>query len=263
MAQGAGTPVAVRARPSSADRRTRGKVRRVSLASLLALLAALIVTSSGPAAAASAAVLRHGPRDARRVALTFDDGWSPERCARVIAVLRASRTPATFFINGVHLRRSPDLWRRLLEGFEVANHTRSHPFLTQLDAARIRRQIRSNELIHERVLHRPMLRVLRPPYGAYDLQVLRVAAELGYRHVLLWDTSSGDTSPRATIASVTRHASRGGRGSVVLLHCGPAPTAHALAAVISSYRDRGFELVTVSQLLGSAAWPSGPVVGPR
>ena len=35
----------------------------------------LLVVVSGPAAAASAKVIRSGPRTNRAVALTFDDGW--------------------------------------------------------------------------------------------------------------------------------------------------------------------------------------------
>ena len=47
-----------------------------------------------------------------------------------------------------------------------------------------------------------MVKVLRPPYGASDQRVLRIAGELGYRYVLLWDVSAADTSPSATVSRV-------------------------------------------------------------
>ena len=100
-------------------------------------------------------IIRHGPLERPWVALTFDDGWSVQRCARIVRTLRAKRAPATFFVNGAIVKRDPGRWRRLLEGFPVANHSLSHMDLTRLDAGRIRGQIATNERVIEQALGDP------------------------------------------------------------------------------------------------------------
>jgi peptidoglycan-N-acetylglucosamine deacetylase len=228
----------------------RARVASVSLALGLAL-----VLVAGLAAHASS-VLTHGPRARPWVALTFDDGWAASRCEQIVRTLRAKGAPATFFINGSVMAREPGRWRRMLDGFSVANHTRTHPWLTRLGAAAIRREIAGDEALIERILGRPMLKLMRPPYGAYDRRVVAVADSLGYR-TILWDTSSGDTSLSATTSSVIRNGSRGGNGAVVLMHCGPAVTPGAVGPIIDSYRRRGYELVDLARMFGGEP-PSPP-----
>ena len=184
------------------------------------------------------------------MALTFDDGWDPSACESIAGTLRASGALATFFINGMRLQHDPQRWREILDGFPVANHTRSHPWLTRIGRESADRQIRTNQRIHEDLLGRPMLKMLRPPYGAYDDTVLEVAMDLGYRDIILWDTSSADTSSAATVKSVVRNATRGKNGSIVLMHCGPPVTPRALPAIISDYQSRGFRLIGLDELLG-------------
>jgi hypothetical protein len=182
------------------------------------------------------------------VALTFDDGWSISRCARIVRTLRAKHAPATFFLNASVVERDPIRWRSLLEGFEIANHTVAHKDLSGLDAAAVRSQIANSERIIEEALGRPMLPFLRPPYGAYDRDVLRIAAALGY-HTVLWDTDSGDGSSRATTRAVIRNGKSGRDGAIVLLHCGPGATPAAVGPIIDAYRRRGYRLVGLERML--------------
>ncbi|MFO7532539.1 MAG: hypothetical protein R6W93_08755, partial [Candidatus Limnocylindrales bacterium] len=100
----------------------------------------------------------------------------------------------------------------------------------------------------ERALDRPMLRLLRPSYGAHDRQVVRIAAALGY-HTVLWDTDGGDGRAGATTRSVIQAGSRGDDGAIVLLHCGPATTPAAVGPIIDRYRSRGYRLVDLGQML--------------
>lgn len=212
----------------------------------LVLALAFVVVLGAEVHASS--VMTHGPRERPWVALTFDDGWSVSRCARIVRTLRAKHAPATFFINGAIIDRDPAQWRKLLDGFAVANHTLSHKDLTSLEAANLSWQIAANERVIERALERPMLRLLRPSYGAYDAEVVRIAAALGY-HTILWDTDSGDGRSGATTRSIIEDGGRGTNGAIVLLHCGPATTPAAVGPLIERYRSRGFRLVDLGEML--------------
>lgn len=214
---------------------------------LVALVAALVILL-GPTVEAGSVVTR-GSRERPWVALTFDDGWHAGRCEQIANTLRRKRATATFFINGSVMRQAPGRWRSILAGFPVANHTYSHANLALLSQAAIRAEVAGDESRIERILRRPMLRLLRPPYGAHDADVLAVARALGYR-LVLWDVEGGDTYAGATTASVISRATAGGRGSIVLLHCGPAATPAAVGRIIDSYRSRGYQLVDLGQMLG-------------
>jgi len=224
-------------------------MRLTRLATALALFIVL-VAATVPVVDASQ-VLRHGSRERHWVALTFDDGWSASRCGQIANTLRSRNVTATFLINGSIIRRDPARWRRILHGFPLANHTLTHAWLDRLSEAGIRREIHENEVVIERALGRQMLPLMRPPYGAYDSAVVRVADALGYRTVL-WDVDSADTAS-SSVSTVIASGSRGINGSIVLMHCGPAVTPAALGSIISSYRARGFRFVDLGAMLGLGA----------
>ena len=237
-------------------RESRSAQPRRAVLAVGALALALAAIGSAPLSAMASEVITHGSRAKPEVALTFDDGWSASRCARIAKTLRAKGATATFLINGANLRRDPDRWRSILRGFPIANHTLTHPDLTHVSAGGIHDQIALNERANEGILGRPMLKLFRPPYGAYDQEVVRVADSLGYR-TIIWDSSGGDTTSAATTSSVIRNGSRGGKGAIVLLHCGPSVTPAAVGPIIDSYRRRGFRLVGLDEmLLGAVVSPT-------
>src|SRR5258708_34635472 len=68
-----------------------------------------------------------GRRDRNAVALTFDDGPSPDT-ERILDVLGAHEATATFFMVGREVESFPGIAQRgLAEGHEGGNHSYSHP----------------------------------------------------------------------------------------------------------------------------------------
>ena len=244
---------------------------RLSRRALLALAGqALLASAAAPLVRAAAVTpLFHGPRDARVIALTIDDGWSPARTGAIFDLLQRASVPATFFPYANASRADPGLWRAITQaGYPYANHTRSHPWMTTLPPVLQAAEIGQAREILEAMTGVAMLPIFRPPYGAYDARLLEVTRAQGFPTVLLWDTSDADTSRRATPAQLVRAAMRGTDGSVLLTHGGPALTPLILPTVIALYRSLGFRFVTVPELLG---WPTtdrpdsmpGPRFGPR
>ena len=218
-------------------------VRGAILAVVLALIVAL------PVEAAGARVIEAAPRSSGAVALTFDDGWNHRACARIADILRARTATGTFFVTGRELEARPWKWRRILEGMPVGNHTYAHKRMTGLANDAIRRQLQRNENVHERLLGRPMLKLWRPPYGVYSDRVRRVAAEAGYRRMVLWNVQPHDWSPKTTTAQIVKRATGARRGSIILLHCRYGATVKALPRIIRHYKQRGIKLVGLDELL--------------
>jgi len=225
----------------------------------IAFACLLLVVSSSTAAAGSAGVVYSGSRTARVVALTFDDGWSAENTRRIFDILRRRHVMATFFPYARAVTGAPALWKAIAAaGYPIANHTTNHPDLTTLPGWRVRAELETARTTIERITGRPMVRVFRPPYGAWNATVLQEAAAAGFVTAVLWDVSSADTAQHSSWGSIARAAMRGTNGSIVLMHGGPDVTPAILDSVITSYASRGFKFVTIPELLGSkrAPWPT-------
>ena len=224
------------------------------------MLASLVVAASPVVGSAEAIRVTSGPRATNAVALTFDDGYRRSACASIARTLRAHGATGTFFINGTHLAAAPAAWRDILAGHQVGNHTRSHLRLTRQSDQVVRRQIAQDEALHERILGRPMLKVLRPPYGAHDARVRRIAGELGYARTVLWSVDTRDWQRSATVGSIIDRATGAPPGSIILMHCGPRETPLALARIIRHYQARGITLAGLDVVLGLGAQaPTKPV----
>jgi peptidoglycan/xylan/chitin deacetylase (PgdA/CDA1 family) len=184
------------------------------------------------------------------VALTFDDGpWSDT--PRFLDVLERERVPATFFMIGRQVPGHDDVLRRMLrDGDAIGNHTFDHPDLRRLSASGVRHELSAtNDAIHHAVGYRPCL--FRPPYGAYDRTVVRLAVA---RHMttVTWDVDPRDWS-RPGIGTIEQRVRAQTRsGSIVLMHDGGGPRGQTLAAlphIVHALRGRGMRMVTVADLL--------------
>ena len=206
----------------------------------------------------SVRVISHGDRGQPLIALTFDDGISPTNCRRILATLVEQDVPATFFPFAEAMTLDPAFWRLVAAvGDPIGDHTYSHPQLPRLGLTAQVTEIDRGRRVAEKILGRPILRVFRPPYGAYNATTLSASAQAGFPTVLLWDVSDRDTSRHGTIAQMRAAAEMGTNGSIVLMHCGPNATTYLLADVIAHYRAKGFRFVTIPELLG-LPWASGP-----
>lgn len=223
---------------------------------LVPLMAFILVSPTATSAASEARFVTHGNRDKATIALTFDDGWGTPNCQKIVNILEATKTPATFLPNAKWVRLAPAFWTHVAAlGFPLANHTTNHADLTKLSAAKQYQEINSDRRIIEAITGVPMTRVLRPPFGAFNPTTLREAAAAGFPLVMNWDTTFADTSRRPDgtlwpLRAYLRTASRGGNGSILLGHCGSPVDYRILRKVIAGYRARGLEFVTIPQMFG-------------
>ncbi|HEY0712305.1 MAG TPA: polysaccharide deacetylase family protein, partial [Polyangia bacterium] len=128
------------------------------------------------------APVNNGPRNQKRIALTFDACSTKmnEYDERVIKTLVAARVPATIFIGGIWSIRSGEQVKAMAANplFEIGNHTFSHPHMPRLSEAQMRAELlRTQDEILGLTGKEP--RFFRPPFGEYDERVVRVAASLG------------------------------------------------------------------------------------
>ncbi len=244
-------------------------VLRLGLGLLLAGVAAFPATGTAPAAAAGTLVT-HGPASAKRIALTFDDGPAPAT-EQFLDLLRRHHVHATFFMLGDLVQRHPTLVRKLVEqGHEVGTHTFDHTNYATLyreTAARatargdasaeaqaeakrcLRTDLRRSRETIEKASGVPVT-LCRMPYGIDRPWVKEVAKETGlvlvnWTYGADWQTGSAKELQPGYLKAIRP-------GAILLFHDGRKEPAKSLAlaeAVIRAAEERGFEMVTVSQLL--------------
>jgi peptidoglycan-N-acetylglucosamine deacetylase len=161
----------------------------------------------------------HGPRDARGVALTFDDGPDPATTPRVLDALDAAKARATFFVIGKKAQAHPELVREILRrGHEVGVHSFEHDRLFSLRSARrVKADLERAVAVLTKITGtRPTL--FRPPIGHTNPTIARVVDALDLT-VIGWSVSARDGRAGASATAVLRRIlSRVDDGSIVLMH---------------------------------------------
>ncbi|MBI3663545.1 MAG: glycosyltransferase [Acidobacteria bacterium] len=196
-----------------------------------------------------------------KVALTFDDGPDARYTPKILETLREKKAPAAFFLTGEAAGDSPRLLKRIFkEGHEIGNHTYTHPPFAGISLTQLGIELNLTErLLESRLGIKSIL--FRPPYGidhqpetAEEIKLLPDAQERGY--VLVGsqiDPHDWERPPAASIAQRVIEQARRGRGNIVLLHDGGGDrtqTVESLPGIIDGLRAEGFQLVSVSELLG-------------
>jgi len=192
--------------------------------------------------------VRHGPRDRRVIALTFDDGPDPVRTPALLDALAELEAPATFFLVGDVVDANADVVRRIArEGHELGNHTYCHRYLPLARSRSVERELRATDRAVERATG-VVPKLARPPWGGRSPWTVRAFRRLAKR-VVLWDINSNDWKGAPAQAVADRVLERARPGSIILMHearDGGEVTIEAVRLLVPALRARGFELVTVS-----------------
>ncbi|MCI9886915.1 polysaccharide deacetylase family protein [Micrococcales bacterium 31B] len=181
------------------------------------------------------------------IALTFDDGPS-KYTPGVLDTLKARNAKATFFVLGQAVERNPGTARRIVnEGSEIAVHTWNHPQLSKIGAAKVEWQLTSTrDAIQRATGVTPAW--MRPPYGDIGGSARQATARVGYP-VALWNVDTLDWQNRSA-ATTKRRALAGAKpGAIILMHDIHPYAPQMLPELIDELHDRGYHLVTMSELM--------------
>ncbi len=204
----------------------------------------------GCAAAKSSGYRRHGSGAGKRIAVTFDDGPSPFTPS-IVRILAGFHARSTFFEIGRQIPGHAALLRQMLrEGDELGNHTFDHADLAGDGPHAVSELRATNALIRGATRFVPC--VFRPPYGAVS-DALVATAHKERLATIGWDVDPQDWALPGVAAIYDRVVGALHPGAIILLHDGPAnrqETVAALPSILGAIQARGYELVTVSELLG-------------
>lgn len=195
--------------------------------------------------------------DQKKIALTFDDGPDQNSTSEILDLLEQYGAKATFFVVGNKVKNNPELLRREYnEGHEIGNHTYKHLHMNRqvsLDAIQEEIEQTGNEIMNITGQY-PTL--FRPPGGVYTENSVQLVKQLGYKTILWsWHQDTNDWRHPGTQKIINKVLTNARNGDIVLMHDfnpGTKQTVNALKIILPALIERGFELVTVSELMNSA-----------
>lgn len=191
------------------------------------------------------------------VALTFDDGPHASLTPRILDILDRRGAKGTFFVLGQNAVRMPSILNRAASsGHEIASHSWSHPKLTSLNREKVASELsRTSEVIRSATGKAPAL--MRPPYGAVNASLLSFIYSRYGTPAILWDVDTNDWRKPGVQTVINRAVNGAKSGSIILVHDIHQSTADAIEGIVKGLQERGFRLVTVSELIAAGRRASG------
>ncbi|MCT8136488.1 polysaccharide deacetylase family sporulation protein PdaB [Anaerobacillus sp. CMMVII] len=197
----------------------------------------------------------------KKIALTFNISWGEEKAIPILDVLKENGiNNATFFLSASWAERHPDIVERIVkDGHEIGSHGYRYEDYPQWEDDKIRKDIqRAHQVLFELTDKAPKL--LRPPNGNFDKRVLKIAEAQKYQ-LVHWSIDSkdyGNPGVEQVISNVLDHVTG---GDIVLFHASDRVkhTEKALPTIIERLKGKGYDFVSVSELLASTETDSSEV----
>ena len=196
------------------------------------------------------------------IALSFDDGpCSPTQyggTAAMLKALEAVKVKATFFVLGCNVRDNKEIAQAIFDaGHELANHADIHINLGEESINMITASLNAASLtIKEITGENP--RLFRAPYLNHGTNLSQVCENLG---MALIDGSGHNDWPGSSAAIKTSVLANPQDGDIIILHENNTSQGNSMAVlpdIIKSLREKGFWIMTVTQLAAIKETPLKP-----
>lgn len=184
-------------------------------------------------------------QEAKKVALTFDDGPHKKYTKLLLDGLRERNVVATFFLIGESIEGKEEIVRQMKEdGHLIGNHTYSHIQLGRVKDDEACAEIwKTNTLIYDITGEIPCY--IRPPFGEWK-EDLSCAIDM---NVVLWDVDPEDWKYKDT-THITQHVVNHVKdGDIILLHDVYKTSVEAALEIVDILIGEGYEFVTVEELI--------------
>lgn len=180
------------------------------------------------------------------VALTYDDGPGGKAEARILGCLKKYGEVATFFYLGNRVAGDSGNVKTAYDmGCEIGNHTWNHPKLTKLKPDELAKQFSDTNAAIKAVTGSDPT-VFRPSYGITNESINKTSA----MPVIMWTVDTMDWKDRdgkKAFETVSKEENLDGK--IILMHSIYESTADATELLIPYLREKGYQLVTVSELI--------------
>ena len=180
-----------------------------------------------------------------KIAITFDDGPSSQCTGRLLDGLKERNVKATFFLIGENAKENPELVKRLdEEGHLIGNHTYHHVVITKVSDEEAKKEILDTNKVITSITGKSV-EYMRPPFGLWqrnlemEIEVLPV----------MWTIDPLDWTTENVDEIVNKVVTEAEENDIILLHDCYDSSVDAALRIIDILQKKGFEFVTVDQLI--------------
>ncbi len=181
-----------------------------------------------------------------KVALTFDDGPSPEYTPLLLDGLRERNVKASFFVIGSNIEKEggEEIIRRIYEeGHLIGNHTWHHVDLSDLSTEDAWKELEMTDSLIKAVTGEETA-LVRPPFGEFPRSM-----EEPDKLYVKWTVDSRDWVTKDTQEIVRKVVTDTEENDIILMHDCYETSVEAALQIIDILSERGYEFVTVDRLL--------------
>lgn len=183
-----------------------------------------------------------------KVAFSFDACWGAEYTDTILEILDRHQVKTTFFLVNLWMEKYPEKAKEIaVRGHEIGLHSATHPHFTQLSPSEMQQELRANAaLINTLTGQQPKL--FRPPFGDYNDTVIQSAQGMGFQPIQ-WSIDSLDWKDLSAVQIQERVGKEMAPGQIILFHNNGKHTAEALGPLLALAKEKGLQVVPVSELL--------------
>ena len=184
----------------------------------------------------------------KKIAFTMNCAWNADDIDSILETLKNNNVKITFFMVGEWIDKYPEAVKKIYEaGHEIANHSDTHKHVNNLSYEDNVKEIENaNEKIKN--ITGEENKLYRAPYGEYNNTVIKAAKENGYI-TIQWNLDTLDYTGITGEEMWDRIKNKINPGDIILSHNGTEHTADSLDMLIKNIKEKGFEIVRVSDLI--------------
>lgn len=213
-------------------------------------------------------IKKFGKAKPKDIYLTFDDGPDAKYTPQILDILNQEHVPAAFFLVGENAQANVMLVKKEYdEGFEIGNHTFTHPNIADVSVDRSRLEMNATRRLIEIITGHSTV-MFRPPFNAdaepQDMaEIIPVEESRKENYITIgesidpqdWDVHGQYGAPVNADSIMDRIVRELPLGNVILLHDAGgdrSATVEALPRIIKYFRDRGYRFADISELVGKS-----------
>ncbi len=183
-----------------------------------------------------------------KVLLTMNCAWNADDISQILEVLKNNNTKITFFIVGDWVDKYPEAVKKINEaGHEIGTHSNTHPHVNNLSYEENIKEIEESCAKIEKITaKKPTL--YRAPYGEYNNTVIKSAQDKELIPIQ-WNLDTLDYTGLTGEEMWNRLESKIKKGDIILTHNGTKHTADSLDMLIKNIKQKGLEIVPISELI--------------
>ena len=205
-------------------------------------------------------VRRYGFKE-KKIVLTFDDGPDPRYTPAILDILAKEKVPATFFLIGINAENNIPIVKRIYdEGYEIGNHTFTHPNMALVGTYRAKLEMSSTRVLIESITGHSTV-MFRAPYNAdaepETLQeIVPVALSKAENYYTIGEAiDPEDWEENISAEEILNRVKKleDKTRNIILLHDSGGKTrwetVKALPKIIAFFKSKGYTFTTIADLL--------------